>query len=130
MKKRTTPSLESKRAVVMEPKEKSVSNDYVVSTDRGWNDWLWNCFLAHIYQRVFLIRVPFSAGVHFNAATLHRQQRETAKAKGEVAGKKECVPRRTGEEKCEAITETERRTKKDLPHDGASGEKEEEDLIL
>ena len=35
MKKRTTPSLENKRAVVMEPKEKSVSNDYVVSTDRG-----------------------------------------------------------------------------------------------
>ena len=27
MKKRTTPSLESKRAVIMEPKEKSVSND-------------------------------------------------------------------------------------------------------
>lgn len=129
MKKRTTPSLESKRAVVMEPKEKSVSNDYVVSTDRRWNDWSWNCFLAHIYQRVFLIRVPFFAGVHFNAATLHRQQRETAKAKGEVTGKKECVLRRTGEEKCEAITETERRTKKDLPHDGASGETEEEDLI-
>jgi len=34
MKKRTTPSLESKRTVVMEPKEKSVSNDYVVCTDR------------------------------------------------------------------------------------------------
>ena len=35
MKKRTTPSLESKRAVIMEPKEKSVSNDiYVVFTDR------------------------------------------------------------------------------------------------
>ena len=60
----------------------------------------------------FLIRVPFSAGVHFNAATLHRQQRETAKAKGEVTRKKECVPFRTGEEKCEAITETERKNEK------------------
>ena len=70
------------------------------------------------------------AGIHPDAATLHGKQRETKKAKGEIARKKKRFPRRAGEEKRKTITETERGKEKDLQNVRTGREKEKESMIM